>query len=125
MFNPEVRGGNVLKFTSTIPESDICAAGGYGWDYYLDALSGGALPFNPFTDYGATSNFTFSNGTTGTNPAGRKSTIGIVAPGTIITEGQGRGTVFQGGSTGEMDYYKANLGQGTAGRLSWRELMTD
>ncbi|MBK9445845.1 MAG: hypothetical protein IPO00_07015 [Betaproteobacteria bacterium] len=125
VFNPEVRGGNVLKFTSTIPESDICAAGGYGWDYYLDALSGGALPFNPFTDYGATSNFTFSNGTTGTNPAGRKSTIGIVAPGTIITEGQGRGTVFQGGSTGEMDYYKANLGQGTAGRLSWRELMTD
>lgn len=120
-FNPEVRGGNILKFVTTVPSSDVCAAGGYSWEYYIDALTGGRLSYSPFMDLQATQDF----GGTNAYASGRKSSVGITPPGTILTEGQGRGSVFSGGSTGEMDYYKVNLGQATAGRVSWREILGD
>lgn len=121
-YNPQVLGGNLLKFSSIIPSADICEAGGTSWDYYTNALTGGRLAWSPFVDLAAMQAF----GTDLTAYASaRKSNIGITPPGTILTEGQGRGTVFQGGSKGEMDYYKANLGQATAGRISWREILSD
>ncbi len=120
-FNPQVLGGNLLKFTSTIPSADVCEAGGSSWDYYTDALTGGRLAWSPFTDLAGLQTF----GGVSAYASARKSRIGITPPGTILTEGQGRGTVFQGGSTGDMDYYKANLGQATAGRISWREILND
>ncbi|MDD2743656.1 MAG: hypothetical protein PHV02_15435, partial [Rhodocyclaceae bacterium] len=107
-----IKGGNLLIFTSLVPSADVCEAGGYSWDYYIDALTGGQLSWPPFVDLTS-------------NAGARKSTIGITPPGTIITEGKGRGSVFQGGSKGELDYYKANLGKNTAGRLSWREILSD
>lgn len=120
-FNPESRAGSVLKFTSTVPSSDICDAGGYSWDYYIDPTTGGRLNWSAFVDLTGEQTFGAVTG----YASARKSTIGITPPGTLITEGQGRGMVFQGGSTGEMDYYKANLGQSTAGRVSWREILSD
>lgn len=120
-FNPQVLGGNLLKFVSTIPSSDICAYGGDSWDYYTDALSGGRLTWSPFVDFSGVHDF----GGVSAYASARKSSVGITPQGTIITEGQGRGTVFQGGSTGRMDYYKANLGPATAGRVSWREILSD
>lgn len=120
-FNPEVRGGNILKFVTTVPSSDICAAGGYSWEYYINALTGGRLTYSPFMDLQSTQSF----GGVTAYASGRKSTVGITPPGTVLTEGQGRGSVFTGGSTGEMDYYKVNLGQATAGRVSWREILGD
>jgi len=120
-FNPQVLGGNLLKFTSTIPSADVCEAGGNSWDYYTDAITGGRLAWSPFVDLTGVRDF----GGTSAYASARKSRIGITPPGTVLTEGQGRGTVFQGGSTGEMDYYKANLGQAIAGRVSWREILTD
>jgi len=135
-FNPQVLGGNILKFSSIIPSADICDAGGTSWDYYTDALTGGRLAWSPFVDIAGMQDF--GSGLTAYASA-RKSNIGITPPGTILTEGQGRGTVFQGGSgggsgggegggggnEGGMGYYKANLGQATAGRISWREILND
>lgn len=120
-FNPEIRGGNILKFVTTVPSSDICAAGGYSWEYYISALTGGRLSYSPFMDLQSLQSF----GGVSAHASGRKSTVGITPPGTVLTEGQGRGSVFTGGSTGEMDYYKVNLGQATAGRVSWREILGD
>lgn len=120
-FNPEVRGGNVLKFTSTVPSSDACESGGYSWDYYIGALTGARLNWSAFVDLPGITAFGDVSG----YASARKSTIGITPPGTVLTEGMGRGTVFQGGSTGQLDYYKANLGQATAGRVSWREILGD
>jgi len=120
-YNPEVRGGNIVKFTSVIPSADVCESGGYSWDYYIDALTGARLTWSAFMDLVGVQDF----GGTSAFASARKSTVGITPPGTVLTEGQGRGTVFQGGSTGEMDYYRANLGQATAGRVSWRELLGD
>jgi len=120
-FNPQVLGGNLLKFSSVIPSADVCESGGTSWDYYVDALTGRRLSWSVFSEFAALQDF----GGTSAYASARKSAIGITPPGTVLTEGQGRGTVFEGGSTGEMDYYKANLGQATAGRISWREILTD
>lgn len=120
-FNPQVLGGNLLKFVSTIPSSDICSYGGDSWDYYTDALTGGRLSWSPFVDFSGVHDF----GGVSAYASARKSSVGITPQGTVLTEGQGRGTVFQGGSTGRMDYYKANLGPATAGRVSWREILSD
>lgn len=120
-FNPQVLGGNLLKFVSAIPSADVCESGGTSWDYYIDALTGGRLTWSPYVELPGLATF----GGTSAYASARKSAIGITPPGTVLTEGAGRGTVFEGGSTGEMDYYKANLGQATAGRISWREILND
>lgn len=120
-YNPEVRGGNVLKLTSLVPSEDVCEAGGYSWEYYVDALTGGRLAWSVFMDLSGIQTF----GTTSGYASARRSTIGIAPPSTVLTEGKGRGTAFESGSSGEMGYYKVNLGQATAGRVAWREILGD
>ncbi|WP_153109021.1 PilC/PilY family type IV pilus protein [Propionivibrio limicola] len=121
VFNPQILGGGILKFTSTIPSGDACEAGGTGWDYYVDALTGARLQWSAFNAVQDMLNF----GGTSAYASARKSNVGITPSGTLLIEGQGIGTIYQGGSNGEMDSYKANLGQAVAGRISWREILND
>lgn len=118
-FEPRVFG-SLFYFTSMVPSSDICSYGGYSWDNFVDALTGARLSYSPF-DGLPQQNF----GSLTAYASGRKSTVGITPTGTIITEGKGRGTMYQGGSTGEIDKYKVSLGSSLAGRISWREILGD
>ena len=62
----------------------------------------------------------------GTNAfaSARKSTTGITPPGVIITNPKGPDVEFDFGSAGQT-IVKKDLGKGKAGRLGWRELLTD
>jgi type IV pilus assembly protein PilY1 len=120
-FNPEVRGSNILRITSTVPSTDICEAGGYSWEYFVDALTGSRLAWSVFSDVTTLQDF----GGTSAYASARKSTTGITPPGVIITEGKGRGTEFNCGSSGNCEASKLILGTGTSGRLSWREILSD
>jgi type IV pilus assembly protein PilY1 len=112
--------GEVLAFTSIVPTSDVCDAGGSSWDYYVDALTGGRLSYSPFT---AVSSITVDSTTY--SPAARESKVGVTPMGTLITQGKGKGTDILCGSTGNCETYGVNLGQNIAGRLSWREITSD
>lgn len=125
-YDPRVIG-KVLAFTSTVPSASACDYGGSGWDYYVDALSGGNLGYNVFTSLGATKlTYTLANAanTTGFASA-RQSNVGITPNGTLITQGKGVGTVILSGSTGNSESYNIDLGQNISGRVSWREIITD
>ncbi|MBI3140946.1 MAG: fimbrial assembly protein [Rhodocyclales bacterium] len=112
--------GSLLYFPSLVPATDMCSYGGYSWDNFVDALTGARLSFSPF-DGLAQQNFGDVTGFAG----GRKSKVGITPTGTIITQGKGRGTLYEGGSTGEVDKFKVSFGASLAGRLSWREILND
>ncbi|MBC7501974.1 MAG: hypothetical protein H7315_16000 [Herminiimonas sp.] len=120
-YDPRILG-KAFGFTSTIPSGDICDYGGSSWDYFVDALTGGALGYSPFLGVPAA---TYTGSTTSAYASARKSEVGITPTGTLITQGKGRGTNIECGSTGNCDSYEVDLGKNVAGRMSWREILGD
>lgn len=120
-FNPSILGGKILRVNTVVPSSDICEAGGYSWEYFVDALTGGRLSWSVYSSIPGLQNF----GTTNAYASARRSTTGITPPGVIITSGSSGGSAVQYacGSNG-CSVVPMNL-QGSAGRLSWREILTD
>ncbi len=118
--NVEVRGGTILRVVSTVPSSDICAAGGYSWEYFVDAFNGGRLDWSAYPDVSGLQSF----GGTNAYASARKSTTGITPPGVIITNPKGPDVEFDFGSAGQT-IVKKDLGKGKAGRLGWREILAD
>ena len=118
--NVEIRGGTILRVVSTVPSNDICAAGGYSWEYFVDVFNGGRLDWSAYPDVSGLQNF----GGTNAFASARKSTTGITPPGVIITNPKGPDVEFDFGSAGQT-IVKKDLGKGKAGRLGWREILTD
>lgn len=119
-FNPEIRGGSVLRVVSTVPSDDICSGGGYSWEYFVDVLSGGRLNWSVYTAIPDLQSF----GGTSAYASARKSTTGITPPGVIVTNPSGDDVEYDFGSTGQTIVSK-NLGKAKAGRLGWREILGD
>jgi len=119
-FNPEIRGGSILRVNSVVPSNDICSAGGYSWEYFVDLLTGGRLSWSAYTAVAGLQNF----GGTSAFASARKSTTGITPPGVIITNPGGDDVEYDFGSSGQTIVSK-NLGKAKAGRIGWREILTD
>lgn len=120
-YNPEIRGGTILRAVSVVPSNDICEAGGYSWEYFVNVLTGGQLDWSVYVDVAGLQTF----GSTSGYASARKSTTGITPPGVIITNPKkGKDVEFDFGSSGQTIVGK-DLGQAKAGRLGWREILTD
>ncbi|MFZ2267189.1 MAG: PilC/PilY family type IV pilus protein [Azonexus sp.] len=122
-YNPQILGGTILRVSSIVPSSDICDAGGYSWEYFVDALTGGRLSWSVYSSIGGTLNF----GGVEAYASARKSTTGITPPGVIITNPSagGKSVEFSFGTQGGGRKTDIDTGKAGHGRLSWRELMTD
>lgn len=119
-FNPEIRGGSILRVVSTVPSDDICASGGYSWEYFVDVMNGGRLNWSVYTSIPGLQSF----GGTSAYASARKSTTGITPPGVIVTNPGGNDVEYDFGSSGQTIVSK-DLGKAKAGRLGWREILTD
>lgn len=119
-FNPEIRGGSILRVVSVVPSDDICSSGGYSWEYFVDVLTGGRLTWSVYTAIPGLQDF----GGVSAYASARKSTTGITPPGVIVTNPGGDDVEYDFGSSGQTIVSK-NLGKAKAGRLGWREILTD
>jgi type IV pilus assembly protein PilY1 len=133
--NPVVRNGAVI-FTTLIPDSDPCGAGGSSWLMELDLLDGSRLEASPF-DLTRDGEFTTADnvvvtidGEQVTVPSsGIASTEGIlqspgVADGEYGEEGRGKAVQYKylPGSSGNVQVIVENPGIGGTGRQSWRQV---
>lgn len=119
-FNPEIIGGKIFRFKSIVPSNDICASGGDSWETFIDALSGGRLTWSVFMASGGKHDFGDVNG----YASSRKSKVGITPPGAIFKNPKGRDFETDYGSSGTEKIEK-DLGGAKAGRIGWREILTD
>ena len=123
---PILRNGRII-FTTVIPNSDKCNAGGESWLMELDALSGSRLAFTPFdlnddqlfdqTDYVTV----IIDGQPVDVPvSGKKSKEGVIKTPGIVQAGDLE-YKYASGSTGgiEVTLEPGDIG---AGRQSWRQL---
>lgn len=123
---PILRTGRII-FTTVIPNSDACHAGGDSWLMELDALSGSRLAFTPFDltgegDFDAADYVTAPiDGHDVDIPAsGKKSTEGVIKTPGIAQKGNKEYKYTSGSSGGiEVTIEPGDLG---AGRQSWRQL---
>ncbi|GAB4357760.1 MAG: PilC/PilY family type IV pilus protein [Immundisolibacter sp.] len=123
---PILSRGRII-FTTVIPNSDACNAGGDSWLMELDALTGGRLAFTPF-DLDGDGEFTTADYVTVTidgEPvdvpvSGKKSKVGVIKTPGIVQAG-GLEHKYTSGSTGgiEVTLEPGDIG---AGRQSWRQL---
>lgn len=131
--NPIIRDGKVV-FTTLIPNSDPCGAGGSSWLMELDMLSGSRLGQAPF-DINNDGQFTAADMVTlPASAGGGQSQIsgiqwgdaGILqSPGVI--EGETGGGVcvqfkYMPDSAGNIQRVNENCGPGGLGRQSWRQI---
>lgn len=123
-----LRNGRII-FTTLIPSSGTCAAGGYSWLMELDAETGGALKESPFDvnndGHFSNADFRTSNGGTGTGAkavSGTKLGDGIAGKPTIVNEGKVKQHKYFSKSSGELKELDESTG-GSVGRISWRELI--
>jgi len=119
VYDPQILG-NALNFVTIIPSNDICDYGGDSWDFLLDPLTGGRLPYAAFKG-----NTTIISSGVEYFASRRKSSVGISPTGTVISVGKGTGINYKGGSTGEIEKFGVNLKAAAGARLSWREIRTD
>lgn len=126
-FDPQVIGSSVFRITSIVPSQDICSDGGYSWEYFVDALTGGHLTWSVYSDIAGTHAF---GDTTGFASA-RKSTTGVTPQSGIFGKGGGKGVELPCGSGGCVDGGGGGGGVGIdtggngSGRIGWREILTD
>ncbi|MEE9303910.1 MAG: PilC/PilY family type IV pilus protein [Thiotrichaceae bacterium] len=108
-FNPILRDGRFV-FTTLVPDTGVCSAGGSGWIMELDYLTGGALENSPFI--GA------PDKTSGIKPPGD----GIPNTPTVIGDPDNKKELkIVNESTGDTDVISETV-QYKSGRLSWREI---
>lgn len=120
---PLLRDGRII-FTTLIPSSDACLAGGTSWVMELDAINGKRLPYSVFDMNGDNE---FSEGDYMTLPdgtkvpvSGQRSEIGIVKTPGIISAGR-REYKYLSGSSGAIGVMTERSSDGT-GRKSWRQI---
>jgi type IV pilus assembly protein PilY1 len=123
---PILRTGRII-FTTVIPNSDACHAGGESWLMELDALSGSRLAFTPF-DLTGDKLFNEADYVTVTIDgqdvkvpvSGKKSGEGVIKTPGIVQAGDVE-YKYASGSTGgiEVTIEPGDIG---AGRQSWRQL---
>ncbi len=109
----------VIYFNTFIPSSSPCAAGGTGWLMALDYESGG-LVTTPIFD-------TDSSGTIdSSDPLAGGYEVGAALGGTTLISGASPSTIGVGVSSltsGVMAINPLDLGAGTRGRVTWREII--
>ena len=124
--DPIVRNG-VLIFTTLIPSSQPCEAGGDGWLMELDAASGSRLNNTPWDLNGdgridARDNYGFTTGSDGTPLSGKKSKVGIIQRPTIIEAGDIEYKYTSGSKQGQIEVTVEQSTARKAGRLSWEQV---
>lgn len=117
-----------LIFTTLIPASGTCTAGGDSWLMELNPETGGRFSFTPF-DVNGDNSFSsadyLSGGTVTTNSAvgGRKLTGGIAGTPAIMYDPSNKTEIkYFSQSSGQLKVVKENPG-GASGRVSWREIV--
>ena len=124
-----LRNGRII-FTTLIPDSDPCSAGGTSWLMEMNALTGGRLTESPF-DNNRDGQFTDSDFVTlpdGTRVpvSGMQSEVGIAQrPGILAGETQEykyRSGTTQDASGSNIQRAVENPGPGARGRQSWRQV---
>ncbi len=119
---PLLRAGRII-FTTIIPSSDPCLAGGSSWLMELDAFTGGNLNYAVFdtnNDREFNSADKVSCGNTTCDPGGFKSGEGIIKTPGIVSAGDIE-YKYSGGSSGNILVVKEK-GAAKEGRMSWRQL---
>lgn len=124
--NPQLRAGKIW-FTTLIPSSDACSAGGDSWIMVLDPLTGSRLSSTPFDNNldEVYDKKDFVLVTVGgvqmlLPVSGVKSGVGIVKGTSSVTDGEDE-YIENCGSTGQCEKRKGPAGI-LKGRQSWREL---
>lgn len=130
--NPVLINGRIF-FTTLLPSTVSCTAGGSSWLMVLDFANGGQTLVSPF-DTNADSSFNTSDtvafgGTVGTATAnGTKLSGGISSTPTFVynpnATNKGTGINYGSGSAGTITDTLTNVGKGI-GRVSWRELLNE
>jgi type IV pilus assembly protein PilY1 len=142
VFDPII-ANTKLVFTTLLPSTQPCDAGGTSYLMDMDPVSGSRLSFSPF-DLNNDNNFssadfvTFAGKTIAV--AGLGSTIGIVPQPTVIQGTTASGTPMEvkvlSGSSGGLQSVKENPGgpggpsgpgggSRTGKRITWRELLSN
>ena len=123
--NPVLVGGTVPRiiFTTLIPQTDPCTAGGTSWLMELNPKNGGRLPEQVF-DSNLDGTFDSNDMITGGIPvAGINPGIGIMPEPTIIRDSANKTDLkAETGSSGAVMTIKNYVSGTQAGRQSWRQL---
>ncbi len=137
--NPILRNQRIL-FTTLIPSTDVCSAGGTGWLMELDIRNGGRpVETQPFFDVNNDGIFneddavhvtTFDANNDGridnkdtASATGRLSEVGIIPEPTVVADVPNRIEYkYSAGSTGRTEVIRNNPGPGDLGRQSWRQV---
>jgi type IV pilus assembly protein PilY1 len=123
---PILRSGRII-FTTVIPNSDACHAGGDSWLMELDAITGSRLAFTPFDlnddglfDAGDYVTVTIDGEDIDVPVSGKKSKVGVIKTPGIVQAGDLEHKIASGSSGGiEVTDDPGDIG---AGRQSWRQL---
>lgn len=120
---PLLRAGRII-FTTVIPSSDPCLAGGTSWLMELDAFTGGNLNYavldtNGDGEFNGADKIACGSGLT-CDPAGMRSREGIIKTPGIVSAGDTE-YKYSGGSSGNI-LVITEKGSTKEGRMSWRQL---
>jgi len=119
---PLLRAGRII-FTTVIPSSDPCLAGGTSWLMELDAFTGGNLNYavldiNGDGEFNSADKIVCAAGQC--DPGGLKSREGIIKTPGIVSAGDTE-YKYSGGSSGNV-LVITEKGSVKEGRMSWRQL---
>lgn len=133
--HPLLRSGRII-FTTIIPNSNPCSAGGSSWLMEVDARDGSRLGYSPF-DLNNDRFFTVKDqvlvpsdvdgdGTIGDDegywlpPTGKRSPDLIAGPGVLV--GDGEEVKYTPGTSGGVEVTRENPGPAGLKRQSWRQV---
>lgn len=123
IFPATLRNDRVI-FTTLLPSSSACAFGGDSWLMELDYASGAGLDVTPFdlNNDGVFDENDFITMSTQLPASGVKSTVGIVAPPTVVLSPD-KETEYKvlSGATG-ITTISENPGNPSLGRQNWRQI---
>jgi type IV pilus assembly protein PilY1 len=126
-----------LIYSTLVPSTAPCDAGGTSYLMAMNNLTGGAFNESIFDTSGdgrfnATDRVTFGSTSTTAYVSGRASKSGITPAPTIVRVGQqgrpdagGTGVNILSDSSANIQTVRINLGRQGQGRLSWREVLND
>ncbi|AUM00876.1 pilus assembly protein [Rhodocyclaceae bacterium] len=113
----------VLIASSIIPDPDPCVAGGSGFINAINPFTGGRLLYPPF-DLNNDGRFNDDDKLGGGDDKDVVGSVdlGVGMPGEATLVGD---RLVVGGSTGEIEDIRVNIGSKRLGRISWREIVRD